>query len=114
MNGGKKLPAAKPTSRPYHSWNSSRLPARLASARPSASRDDPASTTGRAPMRSLSAPQAKPPTPMATNTSVIAPEIPACDQPVASDIGCRNTASENTAPNAMQVISAPAATTTQP
>ena len=65
-------------------------------------------------MRSLSVPQAKPPAPMARNTSVIAPEIPARDQPVASDIGCRNTASENTAPKATQVISAPAATITQP
>ena len=52
--------------------------------------------------------------PMARNTSVIAPEIPARDQPVASAIGCRNTASENTAPKATQVISAPAATITQP
>ena len=65
-------------------------------------------------MRSLSAPQANPPAPIARNTSVIAPEIPARDQPVASAIGCRNTASENTAPKATQVISAPAATITQP
>jgi hypothetical protein len=33
---------------------------------------------------------------------------------VPSAIGCRNTASENTAPKATQVISAPAATITQP
>ena len=60
-------------------------------------------------MRSLSMPQAKPPTPIPRNTSVIAPDIPARDQPVASAMGCRNTA-----PKATQVISAPAATTTQP
>src|SRR5262245_35393769 len=96
------------------SWNSSRLVARLASAKPSASRPAPDSTTGRAPIRSLSPPQAKPPAPMARNTDVIAPEKPARDQPVAWSIGCRNTASENTAPKATQVISAPAATTTQP
>jgi hypothetical protein len=51
---------------------------------------------------------------MARKTSVIAAEMPAHDQPVASAIGCRNTASENTAPKAMQVRAAPAATTTQP
>ena len=44
----------------------------------------------------------------------MAVEMPARDQPVASDIGCRNTASENIAPMATQPISAPAATTTQP
>ena len=37
-----------------------------------------------------------------------------CDQPVARVIGCRNTASENIAPIAMQVMNAPSATITQP
>ncbi len=44
----------------------------------------------------------------------MAVEMPVRDQPVVSDIGCRNTASENTAPMATQPISPPAATTTQP
>ena len=44
----------------------------------------------------------------------MANEMPVRDQPVASDIGCRNTASENSDPIATQPISAPAATTTQP
>jgi hypothetical protein len=45
---------------------------------------------------------------------VMAFEIPVRDQPVASDIGCRNTASQNTVPMASHPISAPAATTIQP
>ena len=45
---------------------------------------------------------------------VMAVEMPVRDQPVSADIGCRNTASENSAPIATQPISAPAATTTQP
>ena len=40
-------------------------------------------------------------------------EMPARDQPVAVDIGSRNTASENIAPMATQVMSAPTATITQ-
>ena len=44
---------------------------------------------------------------------VIALEMPARDQPVAVDMGSRNTASENIAPMATQLISAPAATMTQ-
>ena len=46
--------------------------------------------------------------------SVMALEMPARDQPVAVDIGSRNTASENIAPMATQVINAPTATITQP
>ena len=49
MMGAKKLPAATPVSTPKHSWNASRLVARLAStaARPSSTM--PASTTRRGP-----------------------------------------------------------------
>ena len=41
-------------------------------------------------------------------------ELPARDQPVSRVIGSRNTASENMAPTATHVISAPMATITQP
>jgi hypothetical protein len=41
-------------------------------------------------------------------------DMPVRDQPVASDIGARKTASENTVPMATHPISAPAPTTTQP
>ena len=51
---------------------------------------------------------------MVRKTIVMALEMPVRDQPVAADIGCRKTASENTVPMATQPISAPAATTTQP
>lgn len=51
---------------------------------------------------------------MTRKSSVMAPDTPVRDQPVASDIGCRNTASENIAPMPTQVISAPTATITQP
>ena len=44
----------------------------------------------------------------------MAVEMPVRDQPVSSDIGCRNTASENSEPMPTQVISMPAPTTTQP
>src|SRR5262245_9703905 len=47
--GGKKLPAAMPTISPYVSRNPVWLVARLASASPSPSSSDPASTTGRGP-----------------------------------------------------------------
>jgi hypothetical protein len=36
------------------------------------------------------------------------------DQPIASDMGWRNTVSEAIAPNPMQVTTMPTATTTQP
>ena len=45
---------------------------------------------------------------------VIAAETSVCDQPVACVIGCRNTASENIAPIAMQLMKAPSATMIQP
>ena len=51
---------------------------------------------------------------MVTKTIVMALDMPVRDQPVASDIGARKTASENTAPMATHPISPPAATTTQP
>ena len=44
----------------------------------------------------------------------MAVEMPVRDQPVASDMGCRKTASENIAPMATHPISAPAPTITQP
>ena len=73
----------------------------------------PASTTPRVPKRSLSAPQPKPAMPMARKLSVIALDMPARDQPVSRVIGSRNTARENMAPIATQVIRAPSATITQ-
>ena len=45
---------------------------------------------------------------------VAAADTPARDQPIASEIGCRNTASDSIEPKPTQVISAPAPTTTQP
>jgi len=50
---------------------------------------------------------------MTRKFSVIALEMPARVQPVASDIGWRKIASENIAPIPTQVISAPAAMMTQ-
>src|SRR5712672_743762 len=112
--GVKKLPMAMPTSRPNASWNCSALCARLARKRPSPRSTAPASTTGRGPMRSLSAPQPKPAAPIARKPIVMALDTCVCDQPVAWVIGCRNTASENMAPIAMHVMKAPIATMTQP
>ena len=74
----------------------------------------PASTTMRVPKRSDIAPQKKAANPMKRKSSVAAAETPARDQPMASEIGCRNTASDSIEPKPTQVISAPAATTTQP
>ena len=45
--------------------------------------------------------------------TVMALEMPARDQPVAVDMGSGNTASENIAPMASQVINAPTATISQ-
>src|SRR6516165_5706883 len=67
----------------------------------------------RVPRRSLAAPQPKAPKPMIRKLRVMALEMPARDQPVAVDIGSRNTARENIAPIATQDISAPTATITQ-
>ncbi len=111
--GAKKAPAATPTRMPYTSWNSASDEARLASTSASPSSAAPAKTTARVPKRSLSAPQPKPAMPMVRKSSVMALDIPARDQPVAADIGCRYTASENIAPMLTQVISAPAPMITQ-
>jgi hypothetical protein len=43
-------------------------------------------------------------------TMVVALEMPVRNQPAATDIGCRKTASENTVPMTTHPISAPAAT----
>ncbi len=51
---------------------------------------------------------------MNRKSSVAASEMPATDQPIACEIGCRNTASDSIVPKPTQVISAPAPTTTQP
>ena len=107
--GAKNALAARPTRMPYVSWNWRSDCARLASVSASPSSTAPISTTMRVPKRSLAAPQPKAPRPMIRKLSVMALEMPARDQPVAVDIGSRNTASENMAPMATQVISAPAA-----
>ena len=112
--GEKKLPTAMPTSRPKVSWNWSAVCAWLARKRPEPRSTAPASTTGRGPMRSLNAPQPKPAAPIARKLSVIAVDTAVVDQPVDSVIGRRNTASENIAPMAMQVMKAPSATITHP
>ena len=41
-------------------------------------------------------------------------EIPARDQPIAADIGCRKTPSDNIVPRPMQVTTKPTPTMTQP
>ncbi len=52
--------------------------------------------------------------PIVRKSSVMAVEMPVRDQPVASDIGCRKTASENIEPMATHPIRPPAPTMTQP
>ena len=74
----------------------------------------PDSTTTCGPKRSLMAPQAKAAKPITRKLRVMAVEMPVRVQPVSTEIGCRKTASENIAPMLTQVISAPAATITQP
>src|SRR5687768_4610320 len=51
---------------------------------------------------------------MMRKLSVMALDTPARDQPVASVIGCRNTASDIMAPTATQLMRAPIPTITQP
>ena len=58
-------------------------------------------------------PQPKLATPIVTKSNVIANDIAVRDQPVAADIGCRNTGSEKIEPIATQLMNAPAATITQ-
>jgi hypothetical protein len=50
---------------------------------------------------------------MTRKLMVMANEMPARDQPAASDMGVRNTASENIAPIATQPMRPPSATMTQ-
>ncbi len=86
----------------------------LAAIKPAPSNSVPDSTTVRVPNRSDKAPQKNAATPMQRKSIVAAAETPLRDQPMASEIGCRNTASDSIDPNATHVISAPTATTTQP
>ena len=58
-------------------------------------------------------PQQKLPMPMVMKSSVIASEISVRDQPVAADIGARNTGNEKIDPMATQPMKPPAATMTQ-
>ena len=88
--------------------------ARLAATRPVPRMTPPMSTTMRVPKRSDSAPHAKAAPAMNRKSRVTALEMPVRDQPVASAIDGRNTASENMAPMPMQVINMPAPTTTHP
>ena len=111
--GAKKALAARPTRMPYVSWNWVSDVAALASDKASPSSTAPISTTMRVPKRSLTAPQPKAPRPMTRKLRVMALDMPARDQPVAVDIGSRKTASENIAPMATQVMSAPTPTITQ-
>ena len=67
----------------------------------------------RGPNRSIIMPQPKLAIPIVTKSSVIANEIAVRDQPVATDIGCRNTGSEKIEPIATHPMNAPAATITQ-
>ena len=53
------------------------------------------------------------PSAMARKPMVMAVEMPVSDQPVAFDMGSRNTGSENIAPMATQPRTPPAATITQ-
>jgi hypothetical protein len=50
---------------------------------------------------------------MDRKSSVMPAEMPPRDQPVAAEMGCKNTARENMAPTPTHVMSAPAATMTQ-
>jgi hypothetical protein len=68
----------------------------------------------RVPNRSDSVPHRKAAAPIHKKLSVAAVEMPVRDQPVAAAKGAKNTPSESIAPMLRQVISMPAATTTQP
>src|SRR5690349_7852211 len=111
--GAKKALAARPTSTPKVSWNADSDPARLASVSAVPSNTAPHIVTPRAPQRSLAAPQPNEPNAITRKLMVIANEMPARDQPVSSDMGVRNTASENIAPMATQPMRPPSATMTQ-
>src|SRR3954454_13135197 len=113
ISGAKIADVAAPTNSPNTSWNWMSDVARLARAMLAASSTDPISTTGRAPMRSASVPQAMLPNAIARNAIVIALEMPATDHPVSSEMGRRKTGSENIEPTATQLSRPPAATMTQ-
>ena len=78
------------------------LAERLASTSPSPRMKLPARSTTRGPNRSSAIPPPKLAIPIMTKSNVIASEMPVRDQPVASDIGCRNTGSEKIEPIATQ------------
>src|SRR5688572_18390393 len=112
--GAMKALEENPTSAPYASWNCPSDSARLASVSAAPSSTEPIITTRRTPQRSLAQPQKKEPAPSVRKFRLMALEIPARPQPVSTDIGSRNTASENMAPIATQPIRPPSATSTQP
>jgi hypothetical protein len=70
--------------------------------------------TRRVPNRSESAPHAKAPAAIERKLRSAAVAMPVRDQPIASDIGWRNTASDVIAPIPTQVITMPTPTMTQP
>jgi hypothetical protein len=114
VRGAKKLPAAKPSSTPNKSWNWPRVAAWLASTRPRPRRPPPRRTTPRVPSRSERAPQKNDPAPIQRKFRSAAVEMPARDQPIASEMGWRKTPSVKTAPSPMQVTTMPTPTMTQP
>src|SRR5688572_32059524 len=112
--GAKNALVATPTRTPNVSWNCARVSARLASTSARPRIVEPIKTTTRGPHRSLAIPHANEPRPMAMKLSDIALEMPARPQPVSTDIGSRNTASENMAPTATQPMRPPRATRVHP
>ena len=73
-----------------------------------------AESTARVPIRSDKAPHVNEPMPMKSQLRSATVEMPVRDQPIASEIGARKTASENIAPSPMHVTTMPAATMTHP
>src|SRR5579862_6934641 len=74
--GAKIAAAAVPTSSPNRSWNSSSERLKLASARLTASRTEPVTTTVWGPMRSVTVPQNTLPNAMARKPMVMATDMP--------------------------------------
>ena len=66
------------------------------------------------PKRSESAPQANALMPMQSQVMSAAVEMPVRDQPIASDMGCRNTLSESIAPTPTHVTTMPEPTMNHP
>ena len=102
-----------PTSKPNTTWNSNSERLNAASARLTANRQEPASTTLRGPKRSVTVPQKMLPKAMARKPMVIAMDMPVRDQPVVAVMGTRKTGNENIAPMATHPKTAPDATITQ-